>query len=148
MERLYLDTCVWCRPFDKPAPRIAIETDALHRILSMADETKIEIISSSIVLFEASMIDVVEKRDAVSALILKSADMFAEVAGEVERLAEDLVSKCKLDGMDAAHIAAAVKGDADVFLTTDDEILGKMDCISKFRIVVKNPAEYVRGVQR
>ena len=148
MERVYLDTCVWCRPFDKPTPRITTETDALHRILSMADETKIEIISSGIVLFEASMIDAAEKRDAVSALILKSADMFAEVTGEMERLAADLTSKCRLDSMDAAHIAAAVKGNADVFLTTDDEILDRRDCISKFRIVVKNPADYVKGVQR
>jgi len=147
LERVYIDTCAWCRPFDKPTPRTTKETDALHRILSLADEGKIEIIGSGVVLFEVSMIDVAEKRDAISALIRKSANMFAEVTEEAERLAVDLTNKCKLDSVDSAHIATAVRGNAGVFLTTDDEILDKKDCISKFGIVVKNPADYIKVVQ-
>jgi predicted nucleic acid-binding protein len=53
--------------------------------------------------------------------------------------------KCELDSMDAAHIATAIDNSADIFLTTDNEILRKRDCISKFGIIVKNPADYVKG---
>lgn len=148
MERVYLDTCVWCRPFDKPTPRIIREAKALHRILSLADEAKIEIVSSSIVLFETSMIDATEKRDAVFSLINKSFTTFAETTEEVEKLAIELMNKCELDSMDAAHIATAVDSNANIFLTTDDEILKKRDCVSKLEIIVKNPADYIKVVQR
>ncbi len=144
MERVYLDTCVWCRPFDKPTPRITKEAEALHKILSLADEAKIEIVGSDIVLFEASMIDDAEKRDVVFSLIHKSVATFAETREEVERLAVELMNKCELDGMDAAHIATAIDSSADIFLTTNDEILKKRDRISKFEIIVKNPADYVK----
>lgn len=116
----------------------------MHRILSLADEAKIEIVGSDIVLFEASMIDDAEKRDAVFALIYKSVATFAETTEEVEKLAVELMNKCELDSMDAAHIATAIDNNADIFLTTDDEILRKRDCISKFEIIVKNPADYVK----
>lgn len=46
--------------------------------------------------------------------------------------------------MDAAHIATAIDSNTDIFLTTDDEILKKRDSISKFGIIVKNPADYVK----
>jgi predicted nucleic acid-binding protein len=144
MVKIYLDTCVWCRPFDKPTPRIIKEAEALHIILSLADEAKIEIVGSGIILFEASMIDAAEKRDAVFALIHKSVTIFAKTTEEVERLVAELM-KCELDSMDAAHIATAIDNSADIFLTTDNEILRKRDCISKFGIIVKNPADYVKG---
>ncbi len=147
MERLYLDTCVWCRPFDEPTPRITKEAEALHRILSMVDEAEIEIVGSGIVLFEAYLVQDPGKRDAALDLIHKSITVFAEASDEIGGLAADLVGKCGLDAMDAAHIATAIDSGADVFVTTDDEILDKGDCVSEFGVIVKNPVDYrlVRG---
>ncbi len=127
-----------------PAHRIRTEATALRRILSLADEARIEIIGSGIIMFEASMIDSGDKRDAVLALVSRSVTRFIELSEGVEKLSRELVDKCALGGMDAAHIASAVKGDADMFLTTDDEILRKSKCISRFGIRVDNPATYVK----
>lgn len=119
----------------------------MHKILLLADEGKIEIVGSGIVLFEASMIDDADKRDAVFNLILKSATIFAEITGEVEKLAVKLADRCGIGDMDAAHIAAAINNNADIFLTTDDEVLKKTRCISKFGIIVKNPVDYIEGLR-
>jgi len=148
LERIYLDTCAWCRPFDKPTHRIRIEARAVRRILSLADEARIEIIGSGIIMFEASMIDPADKRNAVLALVSRSVTRFIELSEGAEKLSKELVIKCGLGGMDAAHIASAIKGDADMFLTTDDEVLRKSKCISKFGISVNNPAIYVKVVRR
>lgn len=140
--RVYLDTCVWCRPFDRPAKRVTEEARALHRILSLADREEIEILSSSLVLFEASFIEPAEKRESVTALIRKSSLPFTKARDAIEELARKLIDECGLDSMDAAHVAAAVNGGADTFLTTDDGILNKSTCISKFGIIVKNPVDF------
>jgi predicted nucleic acid-binding protein len=141
-SKVYLDTCVWCRPFDRPTPRIIRERRAVHKILSLADEGKIEIVSSGVALFETSMIDDSEKRSAVFDLIYKSTTIFAEITEKVKKLAVELADRCDLGNMDAAHIATAIDSNAQIFLTTDDEILEKTECISKFGIIVKNPVLY------
>lgn len=140
--RVYLDTCVWCRPFDRPAHRVKEEARALHRVLSLADKDEIELLSSSVVLFEASFIEPAEKRESVMALIRRSSSHFTEAMAAIEELASKLIGECGLDSMDAAHVAAAVNGGADTFLTTDDGILNKSTCISKFGIIVKNPVDF------
>lgn len=120
----------------------------MREILSLADEARIEIIGSGIILFEASMIDPSEKRDAVLALVSKSLTRFVELSQGVEELSKELVEECGLSSMDAAHIASAIKGDGDIFLTTDDEVLRKGKCISKFGISVDNPATCVKVIRR
>jgi predicted nucleic acid-binding protein len=116
LERIYLDTSVWCRPFDKPTPRIRREAKAVHRILSLGDEAKIEIIGSGINFFEASLIEVTDKRDAVLALVSRSVTRLVKMKEDMERLAAELIDKCGLSTMDAAHIASAIGGDAQHIL--------------------------------
>jgi len=55
MVKLYLDTCVWCRPFDKPEKRILKESEALMEILKMADRKQIEITGSGILMAEVPL---------------------------------------------------------------------------------------------
>ena len=49
MKRIYLDTCVWCRPFDEPSQRVTEEAGAFFRILRMVNEGEV-VITSSVVL--------------------------------------------------------------------------------------------------
>jgi len=147
--RIYLDTCVWGRPFDKhDQERIQKESQALHKILSMCDGEKVEIVGSGVLLFEVSMIDHKEKRESVRRLIDISLTDFVELSIEVEDLGRRLMEKCGLGAMDAIHIAAAVENGVNIFLTTDDEIIRKRDCISEFGIMVKNPVEYIEETSR
>lgn len=146
MERVYLDTCVWCRPFDKAKEkRIIEESGALHGILAMADRNEIEIIGSSVLLFEVSMIDAVEKKGAVKTLVERSITHFTRITEKVEEMAEGIIEACGIDPMDSAHIALAIEGNANIFITTDNGILNKGECLSEFGIVVRNPVDYVKG---
>ncbi len=38
--RFYLDTCVWCRPFDEPSRRVTEEAEAFFKILHGVDEKR------------------------------------------------------------------------------------------------------------
>jgi len=40
MKRIYLDTCVWCRPFDEPSHRVTEEAEAFFKILQSVDEKR------------------------------------------------------------------------------------------------------------
>ena len=40
MKRIYLDTCVWCRPFDEPSCRVTEEAETFFKILQDVDEKR------------------------------------------------------------------------------------------------------------
>ena len=136
--KLYLDTCVWCRPFDEENERILRETSALLAILKKVDKEEIEIISSSVLLAEVLLISSKEKREAIEELINKVCKIVFITENSI-RLAEEIMQRCKVNAMDALHLSIAAKN-ADIFITVDDEILTKSECLSKY-ISIKNPVE-------
>lgn len=129
--KVYLDTCVWCRPFDYPSKRVASESAAFAGVLRKADRGDLEIVGSAALLAEIDFISLQEKREAVRALIRKSCSKILKIDGETVTLAEKIMEECRLSAMNAIHVATASKH-ADVFVTVDDEILKKSDCLKKF----------------
>ncbi len=142
IRRIYLDTCAWCRPFDDPSnPRNIQESDAVAQILRKVDAGDFEIIGSSVLLSEISMITPKIKEETVLALVRYVANEFAVVTEKIENLAAELMKTCAIDAMDALHISVAIENKAELFITTDDIILNKAKCISRYKITVKNPCE-------
>lgn len=88
--RIYLDTCVWCRPFDEYSPKVKREAEAFFEILRGVGEGKFDIIGSIIF-----------------------------------------------------HLAAAVEGKAECFITVDDDILTRASKIKQCGIEVLNPTNLV-----
>lgn len=142
IKRVYLDTCVWCRPFDEASDqRILQESNAFSEILRKVDSGELEIIGSSVLLAEINMITPKIKEETVLSLVRRIVSIFATVTGNTERLASEIIDECSLDAMDALHIAIAIKNKAELFITTDDIILNKNKRISGYMITVKNPCE-------
>ena len=142
--RTYLDTCVWCRPFDAIASdRILQEAESVNKLTRKVDNNEIEIIGSGVLLFEVSMISDDLKRTSVEKLIARVATEISPVTVSTKGLAGQIMNSCGVDAMDAVHLAIAVECGAQVFLTTDDAILASADCISAYNIMVKNPTEMV-----
>jgi hypothetical protein len=57
IERVYLDTNVYCRPLDNQSDsRIRAESEAFLEIVDIAQREKIEIVSSDYVKFEIEQI--------------------------------------------------------------------------------------------
>lgn len=141
-RKIYLDTCVWCRPFDRPASeRITLEVEAVKRAISKVDSSEIVILGSSVLLLEASLIFPGSKRDAVKEFIDRSIFEIATVTENSEDLAKELMRDYNINAMDALHLAIAIDNGAELFLTTDDKILKKACQISKYGMEIKNPRE-------
>jgi len=151
MMRIYLDSCVWGRPFDEPDEKISRQVRALLEILRLKREGKIEIVSSSVVLAEVALISDRWKRESVIELIRKSSDEIVRVDEllDILSLAEMIRDECGLKSADAIHVALASKY-ADAFITVDEGILRKSECLQKY-IIVLDPVEfndYLRGGAR
>jgi hypothetical protein len=72
MTRIYLDTCVWCRPFDEPSQRVTEEAEAFFRIVRLVNEEEVVITSSVVLDDEIDMIRGDEKREAVNEFVSRA----------------------------------------------------------------------------
>jgi len=72
----------------------------------------------------------------------------------ITALACKLSSECSLNPLDALHVSSACEGKAAWFLTCDDEVLRKSNCVEKvvtkegYRLKVRNPINYLEERQR
>jgi len=124
--RVYLDNCCYYRPFDDQKQiAIYLETQAKLHIQKLIKEGKLELVYSYISEFENGNSLNQENRISVKNFFKFSTGFVGiDNAEEVEKLANDIV-KQKLKSKDALHIACAIIGKCDYFLTTDKEILKK-----------------------
>jgi predicted nucleic acid-binding protein len=151
VERVYLDTNVYCRPLDDQSDsRIHAETEAFLKIVDTAERGKTEIVSSDYVKFEIEQIPDPLKRKDVRGFerILSKANVASN--RRLIALAREFSSKCNIGSLDALHLAAACLGKADFLLTCDDEILDNAVCIETLaaekghRLKVRNPINYLQ----
>jgi len=142
MVRVYLDTCVWCRLFDVlDHERIKREFIAVTKLIDAARKGKIYIMNSEVVYYEISKIEG-EERYTVERLIQEISVEKIVTTKDTKKTFEALMKRCGLNAVDALHLAVAAENNIDLFLTTDDEILNKRDCINNYGIEVKNPVDY------
>ncbi|MFH1774820.1 MAG: PIN domain-containing protein [Methanobacteriota archaeon] len=148
MTKVYLDACVWGRPFDDQSDKkIAEETAAYFEIAWKIDSKEIEVVGSEVLFSELEDISDENLREKIKLLVTKATSNVVRLDDEVKEIAIRLEEKCKCLGTDALHIATAVIGHVDFFITTDYELLKKKTCIKqKFNIDVINPVNFVRNL--
>lgn len=155
VERIYLDTNVYCRPLDDHGGRrVQLESQAFTEIADIASRGEITIVSSDYVKFEIEQIpDPLRRKD------IKGFERTLSLANitssrRLTALSKTFSAKCVLNSLDALHVSAACIGNAHFLLTCDDEVLNKGACIERlacqegYRLKVRNPVNYVRGRQR
>jgi len=141
VERIYLDTCVWCRVFDLlDHERIRQEFEAVVGIIGFAIGGEVQIVNSDLVSFEVSKVG--KQRNGIEKLINDISGGKLKTTHATKRLAEDIMNECCLNALDALHIALAIENDIVTFITTDDEILSRRKCIEKYGLDVINPVRY------
>ena len=151
IERVYLDTNVYCRPLDDQSDtRIHAETEAFLKIVDTAETGKIEIVGSDYVKFEIEqIIDPLKRKDVRGFERILTKTNVAS-SRRLTALARTFTSKCNIGSLDALHIGAACLGKADFLLTCDDEILDNAVCIETLaaekghRLKVRNPINYLQ----
>jgi len=115
--RIYLDACCVCRPFDDPAiERNRIEAEAVLSVLSLVEQQQAEFIASPVLNAELNQITDEERRDQATTL----ANLACEIGPMPDRGVTETMIARGFKPLDAMHIAAAIKSQCNVFLTTDD----------------------------
>ena len=120
--RIYLDNCVFNRPFDDQSHlRVRLETEAKLYIQAKIKQREMELVWSYILDFENRQNPFQERKRAIAqwkglatALIPESPDLL--------ETASELLTR-GINPKDALHVASAIKGEADYFLSTDDKLL-------------------------
>lgn len=120
--RIYLDNCCFNRPFDDQSHvAIRIEAEAKLAIQDLVILKEIECIWSFVLSFENNKNPFPERRQNISQWITNCAftvKPMPSIKNEANRL-----EKTGLKSMDALHVAAAISGNVDWFITTDKGIL-------------------------
>lgn len=125
MERVYLDTCVWCRLFDiLDHKNIREEFRAVGKLIDAARRGKVYIVKSGVLFYEISKIEG-EERNTVEKLIDEIATEEIKTTENTKKTYENIARECGLKAVDALHIALVIENNIDVFLTTDEEILNR-----------------------
>ena len=140
--RLYLDMCIYNRPFDDQSqPRIMIETQIFIVLLTMILKGRFDLVNSFALEYENSKNPDIENMLKISDLLGYSTDYISYAEGILDRALE--IEKYGLMGMDAVHIACAEKAKADFFVTCDDNLIKKLKRIDNIRIAFYNIIDFV-----
>ncbi|HZX13476.1 MAG TPA: PIN domain-containing protein [Thermodesulfobacteriota bacterium] len=122
--RIYLDVCSLNRPFDDHTQdRVRLESEAVLTILSRSQTESWILLGSEIIDIEISKIPDDDRMQKVS-LLSSISQSYIITDEDTEKRAIEL-EELDFKSFDALHIACAEKGEADVLLTTDDDLLRK-----------------------
>lgn len=138
--RVYLDNCAFNRPFDDQLQiRIRLEADAKLYLQQKIKQRELDLIWSYILDFENEQNPFEERQSAIAKWKIRAvADI--EESPSLLVTANALV-KIGLSAKDALHIASAIAGQADYFVTTDDKLIKKLAPLDD--ICAINPVDLV-----
>jgi hypothetical protein len=117
--KLYLDLCVYNRPFDyQGQERIALETGAFIYLIEQIEKGNYTLVCSEALVYENKRNPDDLRRERISAYF-KLAKYFVSL-GESDFERAKGLRAIGFSDMDALHIASAEKGDIDFLITCDD----------------------------
>ena len=137
MYRIYLDNCCFNRPYDDQTQvRIEFETQAKLYIQGLVFQKRVELVWSYILKFENSQ-NVFESKKEAIAQWENLSTCFVEKSDEILETAKEIMST-GIKAADALHVACAIQGNCDYFITVDKRLLKYQDR----RIIICNPIDF------
>jgi hypothetical protein len=137
--RIYLDTCCLNRPFDDQSQnRIHLESEAVIIIMNKLYKSEWKWVGSQVLETEIENTPNVEKKLNLIKLINFIHESIIIQNEDLERGKQ--IERIGFKPIDAMHIACSERGNVDIFLTTDDNLL-KLANKSKniLNVKVSNP---------
>jgi hypothetical protein len=123
--KIYLDMCCFNRPYDdQTQARIHLETEGKLLLQQKVRDGECALVWSSTLDFECHNNPFYERRHAIlqwrhlSALIVMADDAIISHAKNLQTHG--------IHTFDALHVACAIAGGAELFVTTDDRLMKKM----------------------
>jgi len=139
--KVYLDMCALKRPFDDQSQgRIAMETQAVMRVLGAFSAGALELCNSPALVFENQQNPNPQRRARTATLLASFGNPSAATDPIFERAEE--VRDLGFPDLDALHIAFAEDQEADYFITADDELLKRREQ-ANLRTKIVDPIELV-----
>lgn len=136
--RIYLDLCCFNRPYDDQSQtRIRLETEAKLSLQEKVRSGICELIWSAVLDLENEKNPYIEHMQAISQWRVLAANHVMATA-DVVAIAQPLVAS-GVQVFDALHVASAVVGGADLFVTTDDRLLKRVRHLDNIKVFF--PAE-------
>lgn len=142
--RVYLDNCAINRPFDDlHQERIYLESEAIMLILARIQRSAWVWIGSEALDIEISLTPDQSRRWRLQQIVQGVTISIKLGQAELQRSQE--LNALGFSSFDAAHLACAEAGQADIFLTTDDRLL-KIAKRARHHLSVKvaNPLDWVK----
>jgi predicted nucleic acid-binding protein len=142
--RVYLDNCCFNRPFDDQAQvRVRLETEAKLEIQQRIKDKRIVLAWSYVLDHENEANPFEEQRETIARWRAVALADVEETAAVLHRAQE--VTNRGVCATDALHVACAIAGGCNFFLTTDDLVVKRMRGFAG--IVVMNPTQFVIEVE-
>jgi predicted nucleic acid-binding protein len=119
---IYLDTCSIQRPFDDQSQlRVALESEAVLRAIQLVEQGDLDLLASETLRIETEQNPHLRRRRFAFG-VLALATRVVETDSQIESRARRY-EDTGLRPFDALHLSSAVEAEADMFCTTDDQLL-------------------------
>jgi len=123
--RVYLDNCAYNRLFDDISQeRVKKEAEAVSSLLDRIQEGSVDLVWSSVVDYENANSPNQDQREWVLSWRDRSI-IEVDATKKIHQESKSLI-ECGLRSKDALHLASAIAGNSEYFVTTDDGILKKI----------------------
>lgn len=120
--RLYLDLCVYNRPFDyQGQERVALETSAFIYILEVVEKGACTLIASEALVYENNRNPDEQRKIRVASYFHLAREFIKIYSSDLERVKS--LKGLGFSDLDALHITLAERSSVDYFITCDDEIV-------------------------
>ncbi len=137
--KVYIDTSVYNRPFDdQTQPRIWLETLSFSVILQFVKSESIDLVTSSVIVFENSKNPFPERKRWVNSCLTFSTHHVT--MNPTIRVTALQLEQQGIKALDAMHLACAELRTCDYFLTCDDKLIKRYQGKD---MVICNPVEFV-----
>lgn len=140
--RIYLDLCIYNRPFDDQShPRVLMETMGLLVLFLVVQAGDIKTYNSFVLEYENSKNPNPENRRIIADMLSEAAS-YIKYAPAIELRAIEF----EQDGIkhfDALHLACAEHVNADCFVTCDNQLLKRANSLDNLKTKVTSLLEFM-----
>lgn len=142
--RLYIDLSCFNRPFDDQGQeRIRLETEAVLLVLTRIVEGRDRLLWSWVLSFENDKHPKAERRDEIAGWETRS-ERSIDISDDLKLRARHF-AQLGIPALDAAHLAAAETGGAEIVLTCDDRMRRRAARLG-LALRILNPVAYLQEV--
>lgn len=140
--KIYLDICVYNRPFDdQTQPRIMVETLCFIIIMAQVANGDFQTVNSFTLEYENKKNPNLENQMIIADLLHEASEFVTKNDSIVNRAKE--LEKSGVMAMDALHVACAEDAGAEYFVTCDDTLIKKLHRIKSVTMNVVSLIDFM-----